>query len=59
MLKLELSMAIHLKMYHHVQFFQDKDKSFIAWIVTIIRPQSSDQEDYIYKEGEDIIESKN
>jgi len=26
--------------------------------VTIIRPLSTDQEDYIYKEGEDILESK-
>lgn len=58
-LKLELSMAIHIKMYHHIQYFQNKDKSFIAWVVTIIKQLNTDQEDYIFKEGEDIVESKN
>lgn len=43
-------------MYSHVEFFKGKDKSFIAWVATIIRPQVTDQEDYIYKEGEDIVE---
>ena len=51
-------MAIHLKMYANVEFFKGKDKSFIAWIVTLIRPLNCEAEDYIYKEGEEVIESK-
>jgi hypothetical protein len=58
-LKLELAMVIHLKMYATVDFFMGKDKSFIAWIVTLIRPLNCESEDYIYKEGEEVFESKN
>jgi hypothetical protein len=57
-LKLELAMVIHLKMYSTVDFFMGKDKSFIAWIVTLIRPLNCESEDYIYKEGEEVFESK-
>lgn len=35
-----------------------KEKSFIAWIVTLIRPMNFESEDYIYKEGEEVFESK-
>jgi hypothetical protein len=55
-LKLELAMVIHLKMYATVDFFMGKDKSFIAWIVTLIRPLNCESEDYIYKEGEEVFE---
>ena len=57
-LKIELAMAIHLKMYANVRFFQGKDKTFIAWIVTLIRPLNCEAEDYMYKEGDEVIESK-
>ena len=46
-LKLELAMVIHLKMYATVDYFMGKDKSFIAWIVTLIRPLNCESEDYI------------
>jgi hypothetical protein len=38
--KLELATAMHLKMYASVEFFTKykKDKSFIAWIGTVIHP---------------------
>ena len=55
-IKLELAMQIHNKTYANVAFFKDKDKSFIAWISTLIRPINSEAEDYIYKEGEEVIE---
>jgi hypothetical protein len=58
-LKLELAMVIHLKMYSTVDYFKGKDKSFIAWIVTLIRPLNCESQDYIYKEGEEVFESKN
>jgi voltage-gated potassium channel len=55
-IKLELAMQIHNKTYANVAFFKDKDQSFIAWISTLIRPINSEAEDYIYKEGEDVVE---
>ena len=55
-LKLELAMVIHQKMYSTVAFFQDKDKSFIAWVARLIKPINVEDEDYIYKEGEEIVE---
>lgn len=39
-LKLELAMAIHKKMYASVIFFDKKEKSFIAWIGTVIHPMN-------------------
>lgn len=57
-LKLELAMAVHKKMYANINFFQNKEKSFIAWVATLIYPMKMDEQEYIYKEGEEIIESK-
>lgn len=57
-LKLELAMAVHKKMYASIHFFQKREKSFIAWIARLIRPIKIDDQEYIYKEGEEIIESK-
>ena len=57
-LKLELAMVIHKKMYSTVNFFQDRDKSFVAWLEKIIHPMNVEDTEYIYKEGEEILESK-
>jgi hypothetical protein len=37
-LKVELAMEIHKKIYKTVSFFQNKEKNFIVWIVTLLRP---------------------
>lgn len=37
-LKIELAMEIHKSLYQTVGFFKFKEKSFIAWIGTILRP---------------------
>jgi hypothetical protein len=37
-LKVELAMEIHKKIYRTVLFFKDKDKNFIAWLSTMLRP---------------------
>lgn len=58
-MKLELAMAVHKKMYSTINFFLNKEKSFIAWIARLIHPLKMDDQEYIYKEGEEIIESKN
>ena len=57
-LKLELAMVIHRSMYSTVTFFMDKDKGFIAWVAKLVRPVNFEDQDYIYKEGEEIVESK-
>ena len=57
-LKMELSFVIHSKMYQNVPFFIGKDPSFIAWVATIIKPLNVESDEYIYKEGENLVESK-
>ena len=37
-IKLELAMEIHKKMYETITFFKQKDRSFILWIGTVLRP---------------------
>lgn len=55
-LKLELAMAIHETMYANVTFLQNRDKSFIAWMGTIIHPVKAQEQEYIFKETEEITE---
>ena len=57
-LKVEIAMIMHRKMYIAVHFFKDKDKSFLAWVSTLLRPTNVEEGRYIYKEGEEITESK-
>lgn len=37
-LKIELSMEIHKDIYKTIEFFKYKDKSFIAWVGPLLRP---------------------
>jgi voltage-gated potassium channel len=55
-LKLELAMEIHKFMYSTVKFFDNKDQSFIAWVGTVIRPINIQEQEYVFKECEEIIE---
>ena len=57
-LRLELAMVIHERMYDTVNFFKGKDRPFIAWVATLIKPLNIEDPDYIYKEGDEIVESK-
>lgn len=57
-LKLELAMVIHMQLYSGVKFFMHRERSFIAWISTLLRPLNVEEEKYIYKEGEEVTESK-
>jgi len=38
--KVELSMQIHKRMYETLKFFQNKDKSFIAWVGPMLHPMN-------------------
>lgn len=57
-LKIELAMEIHKSLYQTIHFFKSKDKSFIAWVGRTLRPINVNEQELIYKEGDDITESK-
>jgi CRP-like cAMP-binding protein len=39
-----------------VEFFKNKEASFIMWVGSAIRPVKVEEGDYVYKEGEKILE---
>jgi len=55
-LRLDLAAVMHKKMYASVTFFKEKDSIFLAWIGTVIRPFTVQEQQFIYKEGETIME---
>lgn len=57
-MRLELAMILHNQLYANVNYFKGKDKSFIGWISTLLKPMNVDNLKYIYKEGEEVTESK-
>jgi hyperpolarization activated cyclic nucleotide-gated potassium channel 1 len=58
-LRIELAMEIHKDIYTNIEFFNAKDKSFIAWVGPLLKPLLASEQEYIFKEGDDIKESKN
>lgn len=57
--KIALAMEIHKNLYHSIEFFKYKEKSFIAWVGPLLKPMKVTEQEYIYKEGDEIKESKN
>jgi hypothetical protein len=55
-LKMELAMAIYAKMFQNVKFFKMKQKAFVIWVGQAVRPMNVQEEEYVFKEGEKIIE---
>lgn len=57
-LKLELALVMHLKMYENVPFLTRKkeEKTFIAWIGTVIHPMNIQEEEMVFRELEPISE---
>jgi len=51
-LKMELSMVINKQMYTSVDFFKDKDRTFLTWIAVVLRPMKCEFKEYVFKEGE-------
>ena len=43
-------------MYASVIFFNNKEESFVVWIGTVIRPMNVEESEYIFYDGEPIIE---
>ena len=57
-LNIELSVIMHQDMINKIPFFQDKHPSFIAFCGPMLRPVKVQKEEYIFREGEAIDESK-
>jgi len=57
-LKIELAMEIHKNIYRTIEFFKYKEKSFIAWVGPLLRPHKIAEQEYIYKECDEIKECK-
>lgn len=57
-LKIELAMVIHKNIYMNFSFFNGKEKSFIAWVGPKLKPILATEQQYIFKEGDEIKESK-
>ena len=53
-LKIELTVIIHHNTMIKIDYFKDKDKQFIAFIGPLIDPYIFKEDEFIYKEGEDI-----
>ena len=57
-LKVKLAIEIHKNIYMTISFFQNKEKNFIVWIVTLLRPSFVQEQEFLYAEGEQITENK-
>ncbi|CDW88827.1 cation channel family protein [Stylonychia lemnae] len=55
-LKIELALEIHKGIYREIEFFKKQDKNFIVWVCPLLRPFLVSEQDYIFKEGDDIKE---
>ena len=55
-LKIDLAMEIHKDIYQNVDFFKGKDRQFIFWAGPLLKPQLFSEQQYIFKEGDDIKE---
>ena len=56
-LKIELAFVINKNLISEIIFFQDKnDQTFIAWIGEVLKPVNLQEEQYIFKDTEPIVE---
>lgn len=57
-LRYQLEFVINKHKYSGINFFSNKGNCFVSWIGRSVKPVNYNQDDYIYKEGEDTDESK-
>ena len=53
-LRVEVSLFIFEKTFKQIQFFKNRNISFIAWICPLLRPLVKLKEQYIYFEDDDV-----
>jgi hypothetical protein len=58
-LRIELSQIMHDKVIQNLYFFRDQPSDFIAYVAPLLKPVKFSQNDYLYKSGDMIDESKN
>jgi hypothetical protein len=47
-------MYIYEKRYKKIKFFKQTSNSFISWLCPLLKPNSFEENQYIFSEGEDI-----
>ena len=57
-LRMELAYRIHLRVHQSIAFFKNKPKDFLFQLSNVLRPIRTKKGQYIYKEGEPVVESK-
>ncbi len=57
-LRNELSLAIHKEIKLNLEFLKGKEANFISWIGPLLKPLFISEQEYIYKETDEIKESK-
>jgi hypothetical protein len=57
-LRIELSQIMHDKVIQNLYFFRDQPSDFIAYVAPLLKPVKFSQNDYLYKSGDMIDESK-
>ena len=57
-LKVDLIMHMYRKRYSVIKFFNRKDECFITWITPLLKAVYYQGREYIYKEGEQVQDSK-
>jgi hypothetical protein len=57
-LKQKLAERIHEKLFKNINFFQGKDHTFQSWVSVMLKPLNVQAPEFIYKEDEDITDSK-
>jgi hypothetical protein len=45
-------------MFKNIKFFQGKDHAFQSWVSTLLKPLNVQAPEFIYKENEEITDSK-
>lgn len=53
-LRMELLMLMHQSKYKKIKYFNDKNKSFIAWVAPLLKPMIFQESEYIYNNGEEV-----
>ncbi len=57
-LRIELSQIMHDKVIQNLNFFRGQPSDFIAYVAPLLKPVKFSQNDYLYKVGDMIDESK-
>ena len=55
---MELAYNIHQKVHKNIPFLKNKPKDFLFQISNVLRPIHVKKGQYLYREGEPLVESK-